>query len=57
MKHMKIKRLMHDPAMYLPRQHRLVATNDSDHDESLFLERSRKQEVNVPNQLWVADLT
>ena len=54
---MKIKRLMHDPAMYLPRQHRLVATNDSDHDESLFLERSRKHEVNVPNQLWVADLT
>ena len=57
MKHMKIKRLMHDPAMHLPRQRRLVATTDSDHDESLFLERSRKLEVNVPNQLWVADLT
>ena len=57
MKHMKIKRLMHDQAMHLPRQRRLVATNDSDHDESLFLERSRKHEVNAPNQLWVADLT
>ena len=57
LKHMKIKRLMHDPAKYLPRQRRLVATNDSNHDESLFLERSRKHEVNVPNQLWVADLT
>ena len=57
MKHMKIKRLMHDSATHLPRQYRLVATNDSDHDKSLFLERSRKHEVNVPNQLWVADLT
>ena len=57
MKHMKIKRLMHDPAMHLPRQRRLLATNDRDHDESLFLERYRKHEVNVPNQLWVADLT
>ena len=57
MKHMKVKRLMHDPAMHLPRQRCLVVTNDSDHDESLFLERSRKHEVNVPNQLWVADLT
>ena len=48
---------MRDQAMHLQRQHRLVATTDSDHDESLFLERSRKLEVNVPNQLWVADLT
>ena len=48
---------MRDQVMHLPRQHRLVATTDSDHDESLFLERSRKLEVNVPNQLWVADLT
>ena len=39
--------------MHLPRQRRLVATTDSDHDESFFLERSRKHEVNVPNQLWV----
>ena len=36
---MKIKRLMHDQAMHLPRQRRLGATNDSDDDESLFLER------------------
>ena len=36
MKHMKIKRLMHDPAMHLPRQRCLFVTNDSDHDESLF---------------------
>ena len=43
---------MRDQAMHLPRQRRLVATTDSDHDESLFLERSRKLEVNVPNQLW-----
>ena len=55
LKHIRIKRLMHDPAMYFPRQRRLVATSDS--DESLFLERFRKHEVNVPNQLWVADLT
>ena len=48
---------MRDQAMHLPRQRRLVATTDSDHDESLFLERSRKLEVNVPNQLWAADLT
>ena len=40
---------MRDPAMHLPRQRRLVATNDSDHDESLSLERSRKLEVNVQN--------
>ena len=52
---MKINRLMRGQAMHLPR--RLVATTDSDHDESLFLERSRKLEVNVPKQLWVADLT
>ncbi len=57
LKHLKIKRLMRDQAMHLPRQRRLVATSDSDHDESLFLERSRKHEVNAPNQLWVADLT
>ena len=57
MKHMKIKRLMHDPAMHLLRQCRLVATDNSHHEESLFLERSRKLEVNVPNQLCVADLT
>ena len=57
MKHMQIERLMHDPSMHLPRQRRLLATNDSDHDESLCLERSRKHEVNVPNQLWAADLT
>ena len=49
MKHMKINRLMRDQATHLPRQRRLVATTDSDHDESLFLERSRKLEVNVPN--------
>ena len=41
---------MRDQAMHLPRQPRLVATTDSDHDESLFLERSRKLKVNVPNQ-------
>ena len=57
MKHMKINRLMRDQAMHLPRPRRLVATTDSDHDESLFLERSRKHEVNVPNKLWVSDLT
>ena len=57
MKHMKINRLMRDQVTHLPRQRRLVATTDSDHDESFFLERSRKLEVNVPNQLWVADLT
>ncbi len=57
MKDMKINRLMRGQAMYLPRQRRLVATTDSDRDESLFLERSRKLEFNVPNQLWVADLT
>ena len=55
MKHTKIKRLMRDQAMHLPRQRRLVATSDS--DESFFLERSRKHEVNAPKQLWVADLT
>ena len=41
---------MRDQAKHLPRQRRLVATTDSDHDEFLFLERSRKLEVNVPNQ-------
>ena len=57
MKHIKIKRLMQGQAMHLPRQRHLVATSDSDHDESLFLKRSRKHEVNVPNQLWVVVLT
>ena len=56
MKHMKIKRLMREQAMHLPRQRRLVATTDSDHDEPLLLERSRKLEVNVANQLGGADL-
>ena len=49
MKHMWINRLLRDQAMHLPRQRRLVATTDSDHDESHFLERSRKLVVNVPN--------
>ncbi len=48
---------MRDQAMDLRYQRRLVSTTDSDHDESLFLERSRKLEVNVPNQLWIANLT
>ena len=37
--------------MHLPRQRRFVAITDSDHDEALFLDRSRKFEVNGPNQL------
>ena len=56
LKLMKIKRLMRDQAMHLLRQRRLVATCNSDHEESLLLKRSRKHEVNVPKQLWVADL-
>ena len=56
MKHMEIERLlMRNQARHLHHQRRLVAV--SDHDESLFLERSRKYEVNVTNHLWVAVLT
>ena len=43
--------------MHLPRQRRLVATNDSEHDESSSWNAPEKHDVNVPNQLWVADLT
>ena len=57
LKHKKIKHLMHGQAIYLPRQRRIASTNDSDYDESLLFEPPRKHEVNVPNQLWVADLT
>ncbi|MCY4587230.1 MAG: hypothetical protein OXB98_14430 [Bryobacterales bacterium] len=48
---------MRDQAMHLRCQRRLVATTASDHNESLFLERSRELEVDVPNQLWVGNLT
>ena len=54
---MKIHRLMREQAMHLPRQRCLVATSDIYDDEPLLSDRSRKHEVNVPNQLWVADLT
>ena len=47
---------MRDPAMHLPRQRRLVATNDSDHDESLSLERSRKLEVDMLMTPWRAPI-
>ena len=48
---------MRDQAMYLVRELRLVATTASDHNESLLLERARKLDVSVPNQLWGTDLT
>ena len=43
--------------MHLPRQRRVVATSESDHDEFHYLERSRQHEFSVPSQLWVTDLS
>ena len=57
MNYKKIKRLMREYVLHLPRRRRFVVTTDSDDDEPIFPDRSRDCEVDGPNRLWVSDLT
>jgi putative transposase len=55
--HKRLKRLMREHGLNaLPRRRYLTST-DSDHDQPIFPNRTKDVIVDVPDQLWVADIT
>lgn len=55
--HKKVKRLMREHGLQPPRRRRFVATTNSDHEQPIFPDLTRKLAVDGPNQLWVCDLS
>ena len=52
-----ISRVSPQKRAQLRRRRRYIATTDSNHDQPIFLDRSKDIILDGPDQLWVADLT
>lgn len=53
----KLRRLMREQGLQLKRRRRYVATTDSDHAGPIFPDLAKGMVPDLPDQLWVADLT